>query len=99
MRRHLLSSVLSLSFFVAACGSDPTTTPAPTVTEPVQLAPELGTKGAATAVEVVAGSMKVPRDLAFNPLRPEELWIVSNDGSTLIVHDTVSNPRPERRVD
>lgn len=42
-----------------------------------------------------------PRDLAFNPLRPDELWVVNNgDDSTVIIHDASKSQREaEKRKD
>jgi DNA-binding beta-propeller fold protein YncE len=91
--RHL---VLAASFVLAACGSEPTPSVPP---PPATLAPELGVNGSAAVVEVLTEALNRPRDLAFNPLRPDELWIVSNDGSVVIVHETTSNMTFEKRRD
>src|SRR5687768_12182708 len=37
---------------------------------------------------VIAGDLRVPRDLAFNPMRPKELWVVTaGDNATTIIHN------------
>src|SRR5205823_1631039 len=46
--------------------------------------------------------LKVPRALAFNPMRPDELWITNyGDDSMVIVHATTSDSsrKSERRKD
>lgn len=50
---------------------------------------------------VVAMGLSVPRDLAFNPMRPKELWVVTaGDNATTIVHDAPEpGRRSERRAD
>lgn len=50
---------------------------------------------------VIASDLKTPRDLAFNPNRPDELWIVNGgDDSVVIVHDASKETRrSERRRD
>ncbi len=99
MKRSL--SVLTSFVIVAGCGSSP---PSPA---PVVLAPELGTGDHSPASVVLTpivgadGGLATPRDLAFNPLRPDELWVVNDgDDSTVIVHDTsTGTPTSERRKD
>lgn len=86
--------VLALSLLVTACGSDPAT---PATEAP--RAPELGVNGSATVVEFLAEALKQPRDLAFNPLRPDELWVLSMDGSVAIVHQTTGEATVEVRRD
>ncbi|MSP15948.1 MAG: hypothetical protein EXR73_04940 [Myxococcales bacterium] len=66
------------------------------------LAPELGTgdrtPSSVTLVEIAgAGDLAQPRDLAFNPLRPAELWVVTHDNdAAAIIHDA---PEPTRRLE
>ena len=93
----LLLPALALALALAACGpapiasdgggSDAGMTAAP-------LAPELGTGDhSATSVgfTVIASStasLAGPRDIAFNPLRPDEAWVVNHDTeSVTIIHD------------
>lgn len=74
---------------------------------PTVRAPQLG-RGDHSASSVVfteiasaAAGLRHPRDLAFNPLRPDELWVVNfGDDSMVIVFDA-SQPtrRAERRKD
>lgn len=95
MRGSLLSIVLVL----AACGSEDASGGA---TGGATRAPELGVDGSATLVELFAGSeLRRPRDLAFNPQRPDELWIVNDgDGSVVIFHGITGDaPTYERRRD
>ena len=74
---------------------------------PPRLAPELGTgdrtEGSVTLTEIAVSThgLRTPRDLAFNPRRPDELWIVNNgDDSVVIVKETSTNARTyERRKD
>jgi len=91
MRGSLLGFVLVL----AGCGSESAPTPS-------TRAPELGVGSSVALVELFAGSeLQRPRDLAFNPLRPDELWIVNDgDGSVVILHGiTGEAPTYERRRD
>ncbi len=68
------------------------------------LAPELGkgdgSPGSVLLTEIATG-LKRPRDLAFNPRRPDELWIVNDgDDSVVIVRDASTDARSsERRKD
>lgn len=71
------------------------------------LGPEVGV-GDHTAASVVfteivgpGSGLKTPRDLAFNPLRPDELWVVNKgDDSVVIVFDASTKARTtERRED
>jgi hypothetical protein len=50
---------------------------------------------------VIATGLRVPRDLAFNPVRPRELWVVTAaDNAATIVHDAPDEGRrAERRLD
>ncbi len=68
---------------------------------------ELGTgdrSPSSVTLTLIAGAnhgLKRPRDLAFNPMRPDELWIVSaEDDSVLIITDASKPTRKhERRKD
>lgn len=74
---------------------------------PPRDAPELGTgdhSAASVTFVTVAGpeaGLKTPRDLAFNPRKPDELWVVNlGDESVTIVHDASTDGRTtERRKD
>lgn len=74
---------------------------------PARPAPELGTGDGSpesvTFTEIATSRQRLnkPRDLAFNPLRPDELWVVNHgDESVVIVHDTSTDGRTtERRKD
>jgi hypothetical protein len=110
------SLALALCSWVAVLGcsgsggggaEDPGATPSPPGEQPASSAPELG-NGDHTAASVVlteiAGPgnlLKTPRDLAFNPRRPDELWIANlADESVVIVHDASTEARrSERRHD
>lgn len=91
----LLTSVFSLS----ACGSDEKDEPA--------VATEIGdgdhTPGSVTftVIATAEDGLNEPRDLAFNPLRPNELWVVNyEDDSTLTITDAPLDSRSyEKRVD
>ena len=73
----------------------------------VRLAPELGTgdrsPGSVTFTEIANfdSGLRRPRDLAFNPMRPDELWIVNyDDDSMVIVFDASTDARTsEKRID
>lgn len=93
---------------VSACAPSVVTPPAPDAgTLPVNLAPELGPPSATAAdvtLTVIAdrsNGLRTPRDLAFNPLRPDELWVVNRgDDSVVIVTDASTEGRTtERRKD
>lgn len=98
MKRALHRSVLLVIF---GCGAAPSSPPSPSP------APELGTgdhSQGSIVLTVIAdkdSGLTTPRDLAFNPLRPDELWVVNQgDDSTVIVHDASSgSPTAERRKD
>jgi hypothetical protein len=89
-----------------ACGSSSTAEPKPPV-----LGPEVGpgdTHGASDVVftEIAGGAsglggLNQPRDLAFNPRRPDELWVVNRaDDSAVIITDASTPERKaERRKD
>lgn len=102
MRSAALSLVLLA--FSSSCGGSagPATTAEPPKPE-VVLAPELGKKGAADLVELAGPDARLthPRDLAFNPARSGELWVVNDgDNSVVVVHDaTGAAPTTERRID
>jgi DNA-binding beta-propeller fold protein YncE len=54
-----------------------------------------GTPESVTLTEVIgpAAHLLTPRDLAFNPLRPNELWVVNfGDDSMVIVSDVLADP-------
>lgn len=65
--------------------------------------PQFGVPEAATLSELVNASagLSQPRDLAWNPLRPEELWVVNyDDDSAVIVRDAPQDSRTtEKRID
>lgn len=98
----LASAILALG-----CGSSPATAPntnaEPDTGPPVVLAPELGRDGAADVAEVLGASagLKRPRDLAFNPVRPDELWIVNESDNSAVLLFGTNGPSPtfERRLD
>lgn len=92
---HLL---ICSSLALAACGSD----------EPAEvLATEIGdgdhSPGSVTftVIATAEDGLNQPRDLEFNPLRPNELWVVNyEDDSTLTIMDALSeNPTFEKRID
>lgn len=70
-------------------------------------APQIGTgdrsPASVTFTTIATGGdgLKQPRDLAFNPLRPEELWVVNfDDDSVLIVTGAPNEGRTyEKRID
>src|SRR5690348_16834468 len=68
------------------------------------LGPEVGTGDhssasiALTTIVSTAQGVNKPRDLAFNPRRPDELWIVNDgDESVVIVFDASSPARTTER--
>lgn len=91
------------------CSSPADTSPSsslPDAAAPVK-APELGkgdhspTSVTLTEIVVASAGLTAPRDLAFNPLRPDELWVVNKgDESALIVHGAGTQTQTtERRKD
>jgi hypothetical protein len=54
-----------------------------------------------TVIATQADGLNQPRDLAFNPLRPNELWVVNyEDDSAVIITDAPSESRSsEKRID
>ncbi len=95
MRTILLSAGLLLA--TPACGTD----------DPAALAPQLGSGDHSaetvtfTPIAVATDGLLQPRDLAFNPLRPEELWVVNyTDDSVVIVSGASGEARThEKRID
>jgi hypothetical protein len=101
-----------LALFACAplgCGSTAkASTPAP---KPPVPAPEIGPGDTHTAADVVfteiAGGdsglagLNQPRDLAFNPLRPDELWVVNRADDSVVIITGASTPErtAERRKD
>ncbi len=113
-RRIVLAIVPTVFAFLSACGSSSApTNSGPSGTAPVQptkadvKAPELGTGDHSpdsvtfTEIAVASAGLKTPRDLAFNPVRPDELWVVNlGDESAVIIHDASTDGRTtERRKD
>ena len=102
-RPSLLLSVIaiSLSTLVTGCGGgDEESSPTGE-----RRATELGrgdhspTSVTFTEIATKADKLSYPRDLAFNPLRPDELWIVSaGDGGMVIVHDASTDGRRAERL-
>jgi DNA-binding beta-propeller fold protein YncE len=94
--------LLALLGALASCGSDDATPAAPGARAP-GFAGGNHTADSVTLTEIASKNDKLsfPRDLAFNPLRPDELWIVDNgDSSMVIVHDASTDGRKsERRRD
>ncbi len=114
----LTALLVSLTF---ACGTPEEQTPPPDAgvllpppdAGQVEVGPawQFGT-GEASSVTLteIAGEgdgLLVPRDLAFNPMRPDELWVVNNgldpvkgEDSTVIIHDASTDGRvAEHRKD
>jgi hypothetical protein len=95
MRNSVL--LASLAFALPSCTDEPG---GPS-------APQLGTGDHGptsvtfTTIASFTEGLRQPRDLAFNPLRPDELWIVSHDDdSVLIVFDAPGEGRTyEKRID
>lgn len=96
MRKPLLFVGLLLA--TPACGEDEALAPT---------APQLGTGDRSpasvtfTPIAAATHGLRQPRDLAFNPLRPDELWVVSyDDDSVLIVTGASTEGRTyEKRID
>ena len=96
MRKFLLSA--GLLFATPACGGDEG--------DALQ-APQLGSGDRSpgsvtfTPIATAANGLKQPRDLAFNPMRPEELWVVSyDDDSMLIISGAPGDARTyDKRID
>lgn len=96
MRKLLLSC--GLLFATPACTGDEAEPPA---------APQLGTGDRSptsvtfTPIAMATNGLKQPRDLAFNPMRPDELWIVNyDDDSVVIVTGASGDGRTyEKRID
>jgi hypothetical protein len=98
MRTHL--SVCLLAIVLVGCAADEP--PAP-ISIPQFGEGEPGAT-AGVALTEVAGfldGLKDPRDLAFNPLRPDELWIVNatDDSVVIVTGATGAAPSHEKRID
>ena len=102
-----MRSVLLMAFVAAACGAEredepPTNRdagePPPEWNNP---APELGPQDGNVTLTVIASAangLRTPRDLAFNPRRPDELWVVNRaDDSVVIVTDASTDGRTHAR--
>ncbi len=107
MRSRWLCLFSIITLAGAACGGDSTETPPDAAVDAEILAPELGTgdhtPGSVTFTVIAEGNdnLTQPRDLAFNPRRPDELWVVNYalDG-TVIIHDAPTDQRSaELRID
>lgn len=104
---YRLPLLAALSVLMGGCGSGPAPAEPGPAPQPERKAPALGvgdrTISSITVTEIAsaAAGLKMPRDLAFNPLRPDELWILNfEDDSVVIVHDASSDSRAaERRKD
>ncbi len=92
---------------LAACGGNSTEAPPDAAVDAEILAPELGTgdhtPGSVTLTEIADGADNLtgPRDLAFNPRRADELWVVNYTlDSMVIIHGAPADTRaPELRID
>ncbi len=107
MHRVLLA-VLGVASLCACSGaSDDGAGPSPVDPGPPPKAAELGTgdhTASSVTLTVIAGPgqrLAGPRDLAFNPRVPAELWVVNAaDDSAVIIHDAPTDDRKaERRKD
>jgi DNA-binding beta-propeller fold protein YncE len=56
---------------------------------------------AEVVIDVLGGGMNVPRDLAFNPDRPDELWVVNraDDSTTTFIGVGTADMTVEKRID
>ena len=102
---HHLSAIAFCSLLaLSACGSDGGGGDSP---DAGPSAPQLGNGDNSassvtfTVIANAANGLDQPRDLAFNPMKPNELWIVNfADDSTLIVPDAPSEVRSYiKRID
>jgi hypothetical protein len=104
--RCSLALVLAAAL-AGACGEDTTGSPMPRPKPEPRLAPEIGTGDHSpssvqlTLIADASSGLRTPRDLAFNPLRPDELWVVNRgDDSVVIIFAAPSDDRrTERRKD
>lgn len=101
-----IAIAVALCWTLTACGSSsPASAPQEADAGSPVRAPQLGdgTPGSATLTEILGPDAKlnVPRDLAFNPVRPNELWVVNfGDDSMVIASDALAEPvQSERRKD
>lgn len=101
MKSILLISVMT---FAVGCGSsgggDDDVDAGLSPDAAVRRAPEIGTgdgtPASITLTEIAgpAARLQQPRDLAFNPMRPDELWVVNyRDDSVTIIHDASKDSR------
>lgn len=90
----LLSSTIALS----ACGSDDDSEIQATE---IGIGDHSPASVTFTVIATAEDGLKQPRDLEFNPLRPNELWVVNyEDDSTLTISDAPSENRiVEKRID
>lgn len=101
----LLTLVALTSTASLGCGADSSATapaePAPAAVPASQLGD--GTPESVRLTEVIGptAGLSIPRDLAFNPLRPNELWVVNfgDDGMVIVTDVLADTPVSERRKD
>lgn len=95
----VLASLTAALVLVSCSGGEARSTPEVESPRPI---PRLDA-GDVGLVEIAGPSsgLEDPRDLAFDPRRPGDLWVVSDDvGAVVIVHDaTGPSPTTERRRD
>lgn len=102
--RRACRPLLVMSAAFAACGGDATGKmdgPRPAQAPEIGLGDHSPSSVQLTLIAERAAGLRTPRDLAFNPLRRDELWIVNRgDDSVVIIHQAPSDARTtERRKD
>ena len=100
MKSILLISVMT---FAVGCGSsegngdvDAGLTPDAAVRRAPEIGTGDGTPASITLTEIAGPTARLqqPRDLEFNPMRPDELWVVNyRDDSVTIIHDASKDTR------
>jgi hypothetical protein len=101
--RHLSTAALGASLLLQGCGTAAEPEDLDALPDEVVALGKGDGAGSVKLTEILTAKngLRIPRDLAFNPLRPDELWVLNDgDESVVIAHDTTQESRrSERRKD